>query len=152
MDRPTQHFNSTAGGNFPSGCQGRAWFQYRILDLAACIAATHLTGPDVIFNLDLRDPMEEYQQRHASLFDGVEWRGITGDYRVSFGRESHVEAGFDDRLPTLKASIGAFTRLWLGVRPASGLAVTDDLSGPPDLLQQLDETLRLPSPITDWQF
>lgn len=152
MDRPTQHFNSTAGGNFPSSCLGRAWFQYRILDLAACIAATRLTAPEVAFNLELHDPMEEYQKRHAGLFDGVEWRGISGKYRVSLGQNSHVETGLDNGLPTLKASVGAFTRLWLGVRPATGLAVTDDLSGPPELLQQLDETLRLPSPVTDWAF
>lgn len=152
MDRPTQHFNSTAGGNFPSGCQGRAWFQYRILDLQACIGATRLAGPEVAFNLDLRDPMGAYCERHADLFSGLDWRGISGKYRVKFGRESHVAAGEDASLPTLTASVGAFTRLWLGVRPASGLAVTDDLAGPPELLQQLDETLRLPSPVTDWQF
>ena len=104
------------------------------------------------FNLELHDPMEEYQQRHTTLFDGVDWRGIAGSYRVSFGRESRVETRIDDSLPTLKASVGAFTRLWLGVRPASGLAVTDELSGPPELLLQLDEALRLPSPVTDWAF
>jgi hypothetical protein len=152
MDRPTQHFNSTAGGNFPSGCQGRAWFQYRVLDLAACIAATRLTGPEVAFNLELSDPLGAYIERFPTLFEDIEWRGIAGTYRVSFGRKSHVEAGFDGSLPTLKAPVGAFTRLWLGVRPATGLAVTDDLSGPPELLAQLDESLRLPSPVTDWQF
>lgn len=152
MDRPTQHFNSTAGGNFPSSCQGRAWFQYRILDLRACIEATRLIGPEVAFNLELSEPMEAYMAQHADLFEGLDWRGISGTYRVAFGKESHAEAGFDDGLPTLKTSIGAFTRLWLGVRPASGLAVTDELSGPPDLLLQLDEALRLPSPVTDWAF
>ena len=152
MDRPTQHFNSTEGGKFPSGCQGRAWFQYRILDLEACIAATSLAGPDVAFNLELHDPVVPYIERHRDLFEDLDWRGISGEYRISLGRESHVEAGFDDGLPILKASVGTFTRLWLGVRPASGLAVTDDLSGPPELLQQLDESLRLPSPVTDWQF
>ncbi len=152
MDRPTQHFNSTAGGNFPSSCQGRAWFQYRILDLRACIEATRLIGPEVAFNLELSEPMEAYMERHADLFEGLDWRGISGTYRVAFGKESHAEAGFEDSLPTLKASVGAFTRLWLGVRPASGLAVTDELSGPPELLLQLDEALRLPSPVTDWAF
>jgi len=38
------------------------------------------------------------------------------------------------------------------VRPATGLAVTDALSGPPELLAALDETLRLPAPVTDWAF
>jgi len=96
--------------------------------------------------------MVDYMARHAELFEGITWRGISGTYRVTFGKESHVEAGLDDRLPTLKATVGSFTRLWLGVRPATGLAVTDELSGSAELLQQLDEALRLPSPVTDWAF
>jgi len=52
----------------------------------------------------------------------------------------------------LDASVGAFTRLWLGVRPASGLAITDDLAGPDDLLAQLDASLRLPTPQAGWSF
>ena len=49
-------------------------------------------------------------------------------------------------LPELKASVGAFTRLWLGVRPATGLVVTDDLHGSPELLAQLDQVVRVPVP------
>ena len=52
----------------------------------------------------------------------------------------------------MKASINAFSRLWLGVRPARGLAVTDDLDGPRDLLEALDEAFRLPEPVRDWDF
>jgi hypothetical protein len=55
-------------------------------------------------------------------------------------------------LPTLTASVGAFTRLWLGVRSATGLAVTDDLDGLPELLSALDEILRLPVPNIGWEF
>ena len=55
-------------------------------------------------------------------------------------------------LPTLKASVGAFTRLWLGVLSANGLAVTDQLSGPPDLLGELDRAFLLPQPHPDWDF
>ena len=32
-------------------------------------------------------------------------------------------------LPTLTATVSAFTRMWLGVRPATGLTITDDLQG-----------------------
>jgi hypothetical protein len=48
--------------------------------------------------------------------------------------------------------VNAFSRLWLGVRPASGLAVTDDLAGPSALLEQLDRVLLLPEPKPDWDF
>ncbi len=60
--------------------------------------------------------------------------------------------GADPALPTLAASVGAFTRMWLGVRPATGLAATDDLFGPQELLERLDRVLRLPDPKPDWDF
>jgi len=58
--------------------------------------------------------------------------------------------GHDVRLPTLKAGVGAFSRLWLGSATAYGLATTDRLQGPDDLLAQLDRLLRLPRPSLDW--
>jgi hypothetical protein len=38
------------------------------------------------------------------------------------------------------------------VRPATGLAITDELSGPSILLSQLDRCLKLPEPKPDWDF
>ena len=69
---------------------------------------------------------------------------------ITLGPESAAQPGSEVELPTLTASTGAFTRLWLGVRPASGLAITDDLRGPDDLLAALDRTLRLPAPHLEW--
>ena len=74
------------------------------------------------------------------------------DYVVTLGPVSSAEPGREPSLPTFTASVGAFTRLWLGVRPATGLAVTDELSGPQDLLSRLDGMLRLPDPKPDWDF
>ena len=71
---------------------------------------------------------------------------------VTLGPLSGAVVGVDGALPTLSASVGAFTRMWLGVRPATGLAVTDDLSGPQELLEELDGVLRLPDPKPDWDF
>lgn len=146
IDRPTQHFSSTEGGKYATGNRAHACYQYRILDLDACIRAARLSGPSVAFNLDLHDPLSERP------VDGVDWQGLTGRYRVAFGAESHVEPGADDTLPTLTASAGAFTRLWIGVRPATGLSVTDELVGPQDLLDALDECFRLPTPVSDWEY
>ena len=39
-----------------------------------------------------------------------------------------------------------------GVRPATGLAVTDDLEAPRNLLEALDDAFRLPEPVRDWDF
>ena len=94
------------------------------------------------------------QQCLIQISQQVLWprESIGGDYIVTLGRSSGAETGSHDTLPTLKASVGAFTRLWLGVRPATGLAVTDELKGPEGLLRELDWALRLPEPNLDWDF
>ena len=94
----------------------------------------------------MADPIRQF------LPDTASWRGVGGDYIISLGPSSSAEPGRDALLPTLKASVSAFTRMWLGVRPASGLAVTDQLCGPPDLLEELDWALRLPDPRPDWDY
>ena len=48
--------------------------------------------------------------------------------------------------------MNAFSRLWLGTRPATGLAFTDDLRGPQDLLERLDRVVRLPKPHMGWEY
>lgn len=124
-----------------------SYFQLRICDVAGCVAAATLDGVPVRFNLTLTDPIEPILEA-----EGSEWRGVAGDYIVEFGPESSAEPGHDASLPTLQAGVGAFTRLWLGVQPASGLAVTDDLAGPAELLAALDRILCLPDPKPDWDF
>ena len=86
------------------------------------------------------------------LPDTTPWRGTSGDYVVTIGAASGAETGHDRTLPTLTASVGAFSRLWLGVRSATSLSITDDLQAPPELLQALDAVIRLPAPHPDWDF
>lgn len=136
----------TKKSDYEQNCRALAYWQARICDLEGCIAKTVLQGEPVRFNLSLHDPIA------GSLSATSAWRGIGGAYVVDLGPSSHVEQGTDDALSTLRASAGAFTRLWLGVRPASGLATTDDLSAPPDLLAALDRLLRLPPPHIGWDF
>ncbi|MEM6800927.1 MAG: GNAT family N-acetyltransferase [Bacteroidota bacterium] len=123
-----------------------AFWQIRICDLQACIEAVHIHAEDISFNLELDDPIS------AKLDESQPWRGISGQYQIKFGKKSSVKSGTSPKLPTLKASIGAFSRLWLGVRPASGLAFTDELEGPEELLLELDEKLRLPKAHLGWEF
>jgi len=131
---------------FESGIRAAADWQIRICDLPGCMARTHLRGDQVRFNLTLSDPIERF------LDDTAPWRGIGGNYVVTLGPTSSAESGTDTALPTLTASVGAFTRMWFGVRPATGLAITDELSGPRDLLEELDWVLRLPRPKLGWDF
>ena len=146
LKQPFRHYTNTHGSKFASGHETRAYWQARMLDVHKCLAKTHLDAESVRFNLALSDPIAEH-------LDGANaWRGCGGDYVVTLGEESAAERGQSANLPTLTASVGAFTRLWLGVRNASSLTLTDDLAGDDALLQALDRALRLPQPHVGWDF
>jgi hypothetical protein len=146
LSRPFRHHSITRRGSFENRADTVGYWQTRILSLAGCVARTHLVGPPARFNLVLRDPITEL------LDDDAPWRGIGGGYVLEVGAASRATPGHDPSLPTLTASVNAFSRLWFGVRPATGLAYTDELSGPEELLHQLDLTFRLPEPKPDWDF
>jgi hypothetical protein len=71
---------------------------------------------------------------------------------VTLGAECHAEKNSTHAdLPTIRTSVGTFTRLWLGVKPPTGLALTcADLDAPPELLERLDRILLLPEPHPAW--
>lgn len=144
--QPFRFHQLTAKGAFENFGHANAYHQYRICDLVSCLAQTHLPGETVRFNLALTDPVTAYLEADTP------WRGLTGDYLITLGPESGAAPGSDATLPTLTATVSAFTRLWLGVRQPSRLAVTDTLAGPPELLHALDRVLRLPVPEMDWDF
>ena len=146
LSRPFRQRAITRRGSFENTAYAVAYWQIRLLDLAGALARTHLPGPPLRFHLVLRDPVADLLDQDAP------WHGIGGEYIVEVGEESRARPGQDASLPTLTASVNAFSRLWFGVRPASGLAYTDELAGPPELLRQLDEAFRLPAPKPDWDF
>ena len=131
---------------FEAGSRAEAGWQMRICDLPGCMARTHLDGDAVRFNLELRDPIARF------LDESVPFHGIGGSYVVTLGPTSAADPGIDGELDTLRASVGAFTRMWLGISPATGLSATDELEGPSKLLDRLDRVLRLPAPHVDWDF
>ena len=144
--QPFRWRQMTEQSKYRSQIESVANVQLRICSLPGCLEKTHLPGGGVSFNLRLSDPIESFLANDAT------WRGVGGEYVVTLGPSSGAACGHDANLPTLVATVGAFTRLWLGVRPATWLAVTDDLLGPPELLAQLDAVLRLPAPMPDWSF
>jgi len=144
--QPFRWGHLTKKGEYETFTHSQAWWQMRILDLEACVAAVRLAGKPVAFNLQLSDPIESF------LSDEQTWRGLSGQYVLRLGQESTAAMGSDADLPTMTATVNAFSRLWLGVRPPSGLAITDDISAPPTLLDDLDRLLRLPRPSFDWEF
>ena len=138
LKQPFRNRRSTEKSVHQNSSLAQAYWQLRILDLKSCLAKTHLNTPTVQFNLNLTDPVAD------SLDPGSNWRGIAGDYIVAIGSESGADPGTNPRLPTLNSTVNAFSRLWFGIRPASSLAITDELTGPEELLRSLDDSLRLP--------
>jgi predicted acetyltransferase len=146
LEQPMRHRRTTAKSEHENLSHSLAYWQLRILDLEACLAKTHLDTPRLRFNLKLSDPLENF------LDAGSNWHGIAGDYVVTLGAESSATRGTEKNLETLEASVNAFSRLWFGIRPASSLAITDDLRGAQSLLDELDQTLRLPKAHLGWDF
>jgi hypothetical protein len=144
--QPFKDRRITRYGRYECRARAAAYWQMRILDLEGCIEKTHLPGPGLSFNLELADPIG------ALLTEPRGWRGVGGSYTVRIGERSRIEAGRADRLPTLQAQIGAFTRLWMGAQKASALSLTGALSGPGELIRSLDRVFQIPQPHTDWDF
>lgn len=146
INKPIHYRTITSNSKFQNTIRAFAFWQMRICDLEACLEITSLPGTPVSFNLVLDDPITQY------LNDTTKWQGISGDYTVTLGPESSAVPGHQKNLPVMNASVGAFTRMWLGVLPSSTLAVSDQLEAPPELLTRLDGLLQLPSPRPDWEF
>jgi hypothetical protein len=146
MQQPFKACQVTERAKYETKLSATAYWQVRICDLVGCLERTRLQGDPVRFNLALTDPVESLLSKRG------EWRGAGGEYVVTLGPASAAEWGKSRSLPTLTASVGAFTRLWLGVRPATGLSFTDELAGPDSLLVDLDKVLRLTEPKPDWDF
>ena len=145
--RPVAQWRVRRGGNWQMRIEADAWWQMRILDLPHCMEYTTLEcHVPVEFNLNLTDPITRY------LDEDSPWNGAAGEYVVNMGPNAWAVKGSDESLPTMEASVNAFTRLWLGVRPATGLAVTDDISAPRDLLEALDGLIHVSAPRANWDF
>jgi len=144
LREPMRERDRSRTSEHQSDSRSMSWWQFRIVDLEACVAARRWMGPDLRFNLSLNDPL-------GARLHG-DWRGLSGDYTVTVGATSTVKPGHSSGLRTLSVGVGSFTRLWFGVRSATTLAVTDDLEAPSELLGALDEALLLPKPLPGWDF
>ena len=116
-----------------------------MLDVPACVAKRHWHGPEVRFNLKLTDPVEPFVAEDN-------WRGVGGNYVVTFAENSHATSGTEVGLPTLNASVNAFSRLLFGIVSATSATLTDGATAPNDLLKALDAALVSPSAKLTWDF
>ncbi|HIN90962.1 MAG TPA: hypothetical protein EYN04_10100 [Porticoccaceae bacterium] len=55
-------------------------------------------------------------------------------------------------LPVLHATVGGFSRLWLGSVRANALTVTGEIHGEQGLLDKLEQSLSLPLTKAGWEF
>ena len=145
LDKPFQLQTVSRKGEFEAGVRSYAYWQIRILDLKRCISAMKCHD-QLRFNLIIEDPIVQF------LPKGSGWKGCGGRYTVTLGPRSSVKKGITKGLDTLTASIGDFSRFWLGVQRAEVLNVTGLFEGPGDLLKKLDAVMTLPIPAPDWAY
>jgi predicted acetyltransferase len=144
LAKPLRNQSITKNSKHKNDIRAFAWWQARVLDVCGCVSVLSSLSGKVAFNLKVADPLDEYATQDLS--------GIGGEYVVTLGEGGGAELGKDATLPQLNCDVNALTRLLMAVAPAISLAVTDDLAAPAELLTQLDEVLRLPKPITGWEF
>lgn len=145
LRRPFRHRALTSNSEHETAQKANAWWQFRVLNVAACVAALSCARA-VEFQLEVTDPLEDLlPAKH-------DWRGVGGTYRVSLGPSSQAQPGVTTGLPVLRCSVGALSRLLWGVMPASSIALAEDLQAPAELISQLDEAIRLPRAIPGWDF
>ncbi len=149
LERPWRRRALSQGSKHESLSWSMPWYQVRVCDVEACIAAATLPVDEPLrFNLALTDPIVDL----LSETTAARWGGVGGDYVVRLGTESAVEGREPDAdLPTLRTSVNSFSRLWYGALPASGLALTAPaFEAPASLIAALDRVWRLPRPWLGW--
>jgi hypothetical protein len=152
LRQPFRMRNLTKDSRHANSHRAFTWWQLRVMDVAACVAARSYEGPPVRFNLQLEDPL-------TGLLDGsdVTWRGCGGYYEVTLAQHSSAQhkpdaQALDPLLPLVQANVNTFTRLLFGIMPATSLAAVEGLQLPSALLPLLDAALNLPPTQATWDF
>lgn len=145
LRQPFRNRRNTHRSTFENVHRSAAWWQVRLLDVAACLDRFSWPGPGFEFNLVLSDPVSEF-------LAGDGWQGVSGEYVVRIGERSGAQEGARTGLPTLTASINTFSRLFFGIASATEQLVAPDFDAPGDLVRQLDAAFCLPRVTTSWDF
>jgi predicted acetyltransferase len=145
LKQPFRNRRNTFRSTFENIHRSAAWWQVRLLDVAACLDKFSWPGEAFEFNLNLTDPA-------ADFLSGDGWQGVGGEYVVRIGERSGAQPGARTGLPTLTASINTFSRLYFGIASATEQLVAPDFSAPDELVRQLDAAFCLPRMSTSWDF
>jgi len=145
IDKPFRNYMKTAKSKFKFYNNVRANHQFRILNIFKCIEKTSVKN-NVTFNLELNDPIKDF------FDDDAEWKGISGEYVIELGENSRIKKGIDNSLPKIKTNVNNFTRMWMGVLPASVLQIYENFEGDEKLIKKLDDIFNFHKPCIDWGF
>jgi len=143
--RPFEAMEKRLKGTFGHPDSANAWEQWRILQPTPAFAGVRAAG-EATLTVQLTDPIADHLAPERA------WRGVAGPWTLRLGESSSMTPGGATDAPVLEASINALSRWWLGVRPASHLALSDDFAATPELLATLDRCWRPPLPRNDWEF
>ena len=145
VEKPFRLMGLTEKSHFWSKNEAEAYQQLRICSLEECISAVEYDGPPFSFNLTLTDPLLRYTE-------GEEFRGCEGDYTVTVGPESKAGRGHGKNLPLVKGTVNGFTRLWIGVMPASTVGLTEEIFIDSELIKPLEKAFYKPYARSDWDY
>jgi predicted acetyltransferase len=146
IKKPIHRKVVTRGNKYQNYLNSYVYWQLRMLNPIDCLQKTSLAIPNLELNLNLTDPLRQF------LPETSNWQGCSGEFYLKLGETCEMASGYRANLPILQVSINAFSRMWLGLKPASGLAVCDDLKAEQTLLKKLDKAFCLPDPQPDWWF
>lgn len=147
LEKPFKQRRQTRDGVFASRHSAQAYWQLRILDMEAAIAACTGTT-ELDFTASIRDPVTPY------LTDRKGWQGAGGTWEIHLGETSrarrlHAEPAAG---PSIVTDIGSLSRLWFGAASARSLALQGRLQADPETVAALDSYFRLPEPHPWWDF
>jgi predicted acetyltransferase len=145
LRQPFRNRRNTRRSDFENVHRSAAWWQVRLLDVSACLARHRWPGDAFEFNLVLDDPATRFLPDEG-------WPGSGGEYVVRIADPSSAVPGSRTGLPTLKASINTFSRLFFGIASASEQLAAADFEAPPELVRPLDAAFCLPRMTTSWNF
>lgn len=151
LKRPFRAQAIAEKGKFYADQNTYAWYQLRVLDLPSCLDALSYSGPDIVFQLHLEDPIDGVLAAEDLAAERAAWRSLSGDWVVTLGRQSTAVSGTDAALPTLACTVNSFSRLLWGVASASSLAISDGVRAPLSLLESLDGVFTA-NPNPGWDF
>ena len=151
LRRPFRSQAIAEKGKFSAEQETYAWYQLRILDLVQCVEALDYCGPQINFQLNLDDPMDQLLLSPELAEQQSSWQSLSGHWIVSLGQHAKAERGEDAKLPALTCNIGTLSRLFWGVSPASSLAISDGLRAPSELIGALDKVFTA-NPKPGWNF